>query len=84
MEGEVLVGGLRCAEVLEKLDAFVDGTLDAATRAAIVAHVGGCQRCERFGGTYAEVVGRIRAAARASEPEPAVLDRLRARLDAIG
>ena len=75
--------GLRCADVLSKLDAFVEGALDAEAKSAVVTHVSGCDRCARFGGTYADVVKRIRAGARVEEPAPSVLDRLRAKLDAI-
>lgn len=80
MEGERLVGGLRCGEVLERLDAFVDGTLDEAARTRVIAHVSGCDRCARFGRTYGEVVRRTRGVARPPEPELDVLERLRARV----
>jgi anti-sigma factor RsiW len=83
MKGERLVGGLRCGEVLEKLDAFVDGTLEAEARPALLAHVAGCDRCARFGGTYAAVVQRLLDLGRADDPAPAVLARLHARLAAL-
>jgi anti-sigma factor RsiW len=84
MEGERVVGGLRCGEVLSMLDAFVEGSLDPESHAAVVSHVGGCPNCERFGGTYAELAKRIRQAARIEDPGPALLERLRARLDLDG
>lgn len=80
MEGERLVAGLLCGEVLEKLGGFVDGTLDEEARQRVIGHVSGCDRCDRFGRTYGEVVRRIRSAARPAEPEPGVLDRLMARM----
>lgn len=81
MHGERTVSGLRCGEVLAALDRFLDGSLDPATRAAAAAHVGACDQCARFGGTYAEAVARLRGGAAREEPAPAVLARLRARLD---
>lgn len=81
MEGEREVGGLRCSEVLARLDGFVDGTLAPEEQARVIAHVSGCALCERFGGTYAETTRRIRAAAAPPEPSDGVLDRLLARLE---
>jgi anti-sigma factor RsiW len=79
-----LIGGLLCSEVLAALPAFVDGSLDAETKEKAMAHVSRCSHCERFGGTYAEMVRRVRAAARVEDPEPAVLERLEARLAGLG
>jgi anti-sigma factor RsiW len=82
MHGERTISGLRCGEVLAALDRFLDGSLDPATREAAAAHVAACDRCARFGGTYAEAIGRLRGLPPA-EPEAAVLDRLRARLSRL-
>lgn len=54
------VGGLWCHEVLQKLDAFVDGTLDEAASAAVRAHTAGCDNCARFGGAYGALVQALR------------------------
>lgn len=82
MDGEREIAGMVCSVVLEKLDAFVDGTLDACEREMIVAHVHGCDRCARFGAVYAAVTKGIRAlTATGPSPEAAVLERLRSRLD---
>jgi hypothetical protein len=84
MQLERSIGGLTCREVLAKLDAFVDDALDPITRDAVIAHVGGCGRCERFGSAYAGVVRHIRAIAHDETAPPAsVLERLRARLSHV-
>jgi anti-sigma factor RsiW len=80
LKGEREVAGLRCSQVLEGLTEYLEGGLDAATRARVEAHVGGCDLCERFGGAFGEAVKAIRASA--VEPPPDVLGRLEARLRA--
>jgi anti-sigma factor RsiW len=55
------VGGLWCSEVLEDLDAFVDGSLAPATLACVREHVLGCSQCARFGAAYARLVTALRA-----------------------
>jgi anti-sigma factor RsiW len=82
MKDETTIGGLRCADVLELLARFLDGSLDDETRRAVIAHLGGCERCERFGAMYSALVKKIRTMARSDEPDPAVLSRLRTRLAA--
>jgi len=84
VKDERSIGGLACSEVLARLDSFVDGTLTADEREHMTAHVAGCDRCERFGGTYAAVVQRIRATARSEPPDPAVLERLTNQLANLG
>lgn len=68
LPGERLVGGLRCSEVLARLDAFAEGTLDAADGARVASHVADCTVCERFGRHYADVIAHFRAAC--AEPDP--------------
>ncbi len=80
MDGERTVAGLSCSEVLEKLDGFLDGTIDVATRDAIALHVGGCDRCARFGDAYAAVAKQVRRVTGDEAPDGAVLERLRERL----
>ena len=53
-------GGLDCLEVLEHLSDFIDDELPSPLRSRIVAHVQACPNCARFGGVYAEVIGRLR------------------------
>lgn len=77
-ESPRFVGGLWCREVLDRLGDYVDGALPQHERAAVEAHVAGCDWCEQFGGTYARMVAAIRRPA-AAVPE-AVADRLAARL----
>jgi anti-sigma factor RsiW len=55
------VGGLWCREVLEHLDAFVDGELPGPTLASVQAHVAECTQCAQFGAAYARLVGALRA-----------------------
>ncbi|HHO49891.1 MAG TPA: hypothetical protein ENK18_03240 [Deltaproteobacteria bacterium] len=63
-----LEGGLWCHEVLERLDAYVDGSLPSDQRAAIEAHLAACDQCERFGGAYALLVGALRRGLGAARP----------------
>jgi len=77
------VGGLWCTEVLEQLPDYLEGELTEAERASLEAHLGGCDWCARFGGTYAKVVGSVRAQlGPAPESDPDVAERLAARLAA--
>jgi anti-sigma factor RsiW len=71
-------GGLACAEVLAYLSDFVDDQLTPPVRSQVVAHVEACPNCARFGGAFAEVIGRLRAATPEPEhaPEPFDLQRL--------
>lgn len=39
---------LRCVEVVELLTAYLDGTLDAATRASVEAHLQACDACATY------------------------------------
>jgi anti-sigma factor RsiW len=77
MRGERTVAGLRCGEVLADLSAYLDGELDADTRAAIEAHVSGCTQCARFGGQFAAVVTALRTRL-AAPPDPASVQRVAA------
>lgn len=70
-DGERIVGGLSCGEVLTALSDLVDGQLPEADVAAVHAHVAGCDVCERLGGRFGAIVAGLRVAPR--EPEP--LDR---------
>ncbi len=54
------VGGLWCHEVLEGLDAYVDGSLSPDALVAVQAHVAECTECARFGAAYARLVGALR------------------------
>ncbi len=54
------VGGLWCHEVLDLLEPYLAGDLDAERRDAIEAHLRGCDHCAAFGGAYREVVAALR------------------------
>ena len=71
MQGEREVGGLTCSAVLEQLSAYVDGELEAGPRAAIDAHLAGCDLCERFGGVFGAWIGRLRRVGPEPLPDPA-------------
>ena len=76
-----VVAGLRCRDVLAALSDFVDGTLEAADRARVVAHLDGCDRCARFGGGVVALLDALRAGL--AEPPPidvGIAARLAARL----
>lgn len=75
-----VVGGLSCPQVLERLADYIDGDIDAGTKAAIEEHLRGCDECTKFGGEYNEVVKGLRKQLGADEGVPATaadrLDRL--------
>ena len=58
---ERLIGGLWCSQVLEQLDAYVDGSLAPTDLSAMQSHVAECDQCASFGASYAAVVGALRA-----------------------
>ncbi len=59
-QGERVVGGLRCSEVLADLSDYMDGHLSAARAGKIEAHLRGCDWCERFGGRFKLAVAALR------------------------
>ena len=70
------VAGLWCADVLEHLDAYIDGTLPDDVRERAEAHLAECDWCTRFGGAYAKTVAQLRATLD-DPPEPWAEDRVR-------
>lgn len=58
-----------CAEVLERLDAWVDGELDEALAAAVAAHIDDCESCRREWLLAQEVVEELRAMQRFELPQ---------------
>lgn len=69
MKGERVVAGLRCSEVIARLDGYVAGTLSEQERSAVVGHVSGCTLCEDFGGRYAKTIASIRRIAESEAPD---------------
>ncbi len=55
------IAGIRCMQVLEKLDDYVDGALDATTQDQIERHLEGCDWCTKFGGEYGALVTTLRS-----------------------
>ena len=81
MDRERTVGGLACSAVLERLSDYLDGQASAEERAAIEAHLGGCDNCARFGGTFGEAIRALCAQLREERtPGADARARLRARL----
>jgi anti-sigma factor RsiW len=79
-----LVGTLRCAEVLARLSAFVDGELPAEEVDRIRGHLAGCDWCERFGGGFAGVLAALRRELGRPDPVPdEVAGRLAERLQSL-
>jgi anti-sigma factor RsiW len=55
-----VVGGVSCFEVLARLSDYVDGTLDADTKARVEAHLAGCDACTAFGTEFSAVLASAR------------------------
>ena len=69
MKGERTVAGLRCSEVIARLDGYVAGTLAEEERVAVVTHVSGCPLCEDFGSRYAKTIASIRRIGESEVPD---------------
>jgi anti-sigma factor RsiW len=62
------VTDLVCASGVELLMDYLEGELPAGTRAAIEAHVAGCERCQAFVESYRATPGILRRATAAALP----------------
>ena len=60
LPGEQTVGGMSCSEALSLLSLWIDGELDPAQGGRLMAHVGACDVCMRFGGRFQVAVHRLR------------------------
>ena len=65
------IAGIRCMQVLELLDDYVDGELSQAQRDQVEAHLRGCDWCTKFGGEYASLVSTLRSELLESDAESA-------------
>ncbi len=83
MNGERVVGGLSCRDVLNDLSDYLDGQLPAVRREQVDTHLRGCPVCEQFGGEFGAAIAALRRSlAQPEPPEEGVVLRLRARLRA--
>jgi len=78
------VAGMQCGEVLSELSDYLDGDLAIDRRNQVLAHLQGCDVCERFGGIFTLAIQALRT----SEPKPSMegalaYEHLRARLDQV-
>jgi anti-sigma factor RsiW len=79
---EKSVAGLTCHEVLERLSDYLDDELLPEARAAVEAHLRGCDGCARFGGEFTSTVRALRDhLLRAPSPPARLLERLLAAVD---
>jgi anti-sigma factor RsiW len=81
LDGERVVAGLRCSEVLADLSDYFDGALPPGRRAQLESHVRGCAHCEHFHGRFARDVQLLRRRLAAPDAlDSSVAARLRDRL----
>lgn len=52
---------LRCRDIVDLLDEYLDGALDRADALALEAHLTGCQDCTAFFNTYRGTLRTSRA-----------------------
>jgi len=81
MDDERKVAGLGCGEVLAELSDFMDGEMAAERREQVLAHLQGCDVCEKFGGAFTAAIQALRRTeiGGSKEKDPA-FERLRVRL----
>ncbi|MFL6258533.1 MAG: anti-sigma factor family protein [Thermoanaerobaculia bacterium] len=60
MEGERMVAGLHCGEVLADLSEHLDGRLSLDRAERIGEHLAGCAECERLLGAVTAAVRALR------------------------
>jgi anti-sigma factor RsiW len=81
MEGERVIAGLSCRDVLADLSEYLDDQLPSDRRAQIDLHLRGCANCERFGGEFAATIAALRRSLTNPDPlDEAVSRRLHERL----
>ncbi len=72
MKGTVM---LRCRDIVELLDDYLDGALDRADTDAMAAHLEGCRDCKAFFETY-RVTVRTSRRLRENQLPPELRERL--------
>ena len=84
MATEQEIAGIRCGEVLAELSDYLDGDISTGRRAQVVAHLKGCDVCERFGGAFTTAIHALRQE-EVNRPilESVVYERLRVRLEQV-
>lgn len=80
LPGEQTVGGMSCSEALSLLSRWIDGELEPAEGERLMAHVGACDVCMRFGGRFQGAVTQLRALGGDEDVPLGVAARLRDRL----
>jgi anti-sigma factor RsiW len=80
MEGERVVAGLHCGEVLADLSAAFDGELNAERARRLEDHARDCENCRRFGAELNVAVLALRRALAEPPSDPGVESRLLERL----
>lgn len=68
MDGERIVAGISCSDVLGDLSDYLDDQLPPERRDQIDAHLRACATCERFGGEFGAAIAAMRRAL--ARPEP--------------
>jgi anti-sigma factor RsiW len=88
MDGDRIVAGLHCGEVLADLTEYLDGRLRSERMRRIQEHVKGCELCASFGSELAVAVAALRESlqepSRHEGVEARLLDRLRAEINPGG
>lgn len=78
------IAGMHCGEVLADLSDYLDGALTLEKRDQILAHLQGCDVCERFGGVFTMAIQSLKASEPKHPMEVALaFERLKVRLDEV-
>jgi len=77
----LLGGGLSCDEVMEVLQSYLDGEVDAETARMVAAHLAKCSDCDTESDVYRNIKASLASSAEPVDPE--VLKSLRAFSDRL-
>ncbi len=78
-----MIAELRCRDLLSLLTDYVDLELSAEELARVDAHLRGCVHCDKFGGEYGALVGKLKSRLKAPKVDSDVRDRLTNRMEAV-